>query len=290
MRTTVSVIGLGAIGLPVVRHLLGAGFDVVARDVAPDAVDAAMALGAGTAASDAEAAGRSAAVAVFVPTDDDVCAVCLGERGVLAGARAGTVVLLCSSVRPQTCQQVAAAAPAGVRVLATALTGGVRGAEAGTVNLLVGGDPDVLDQVRPLLHPWTSSIHHLGPLGAGQVGKTAGNLLHWAQICAITEALELARRAGLAVPVLRRALMDGPTDSQTLRELDQMRLRWHAKDLANAADLAHRVELAVPVAETTRQVMRSITATDVARLLTGGPLHDDVPIDTIDQTDPDNAA
>jgi 3-hydroxyisobutyrate dehydrogenase-like beta-hydroxyacid dehydrogenase len=273
METTVAVIGLGAMGLPVVRHLRAAGVPVVARDVNEAAIAAAVALGARHAASGADAAYGSQVVAVFVPTDDDVRAVCLGPEGVLAGLREGAVLLLCSSVRPETCEQIAAAAPRRVHVLDAALTGGVRGAEAGEVNLLVGGDAEVLERIRPVLEPWTIAVHHLGPLGAGQVGKTANNLVHWAQICAITEALELARRAGVAVPVLRRALMDGPTDSRTLRELDQMRLTWHAKDLANTAAMARQVELDIPVAETARAVMRGISVADVGRLLAGGPLH-----------------
>jgi 3-hydroxyisobutyrate dehydrogenase-like beta-hydroxyacid dehydrogenase len=273
MKATVAVIGLGAMGLPVVRHLCAAGVPVVVHDIGAAAVAAAARLGARGVASAAEAAGEAQVVAVFVPTDDDVREVCLGPEGALAGSRTGTVLMLCSSVRPQTCEQVAAAAAPGVHVLDAALTGGVRGAEAGEVNLLVGGDPAVLDRIRPVLRPWTSAVHHLGPLGAGQVGKTANNLVHWAQISAITEALELARRAGVEVPVLRRALMDGPTDSRTLRELDQMRLTWHAKDLANTAALARQVGLDIPVAETARTVMREITVADVARLLAGGPLH-----------------
>jgi 3-hydroxyisobutyrate dehydrogenase-like beta-hydroxyacid dehydrogenase len=273
MKATVAVIGLGAMGRPVVRHLCAAGVPVVVRDIDAAAVTAAAALGARGAASAAEAAGEAQVVTVFVPTDEDVREVCLGSAGALAGCRAGTVLMLCSSVRPGTCEQVAAAAAPGVHVLDAALTGGVRGAEAGEVNLLVGGDPAVLDRIRPVLQPWTSAVHHLGPLGAGQVGKTANNLVHWAQISAITEALELARRAGVAVPVLRRALMDGPTDSRTLRELEQMRLTWHAKDLANTAALARQVGLDIPVAETARAVMSGITVDDVARLLAGGPLH-----------------
>lgn len=273
METTVAVIGLGAMGLPIVGHLCGAGVPVVARDLDEAAVAAAVALGARRAGSNADAARESQVVAVFVPSDDDVRAVCLGPEGVLAGLRDGSVVLLCSSLRPETCREVADAAPPGVAVLDAALTGGVRGAEAGAVNLLVGGDAAVLDRIRPVLEPWTVAVHHLGSLGAGQVGKTANNLMHWAQICAITEALELARRAGVAVPALRRALMDSPTDSRTLRELDQMRLTWHAKDLANTAALAERVGLDIPVAETARAVMRGITVADVHRLLAGGPLH-----------------
>ena len=74
------------------------------------------------------------------------------------------------------------------------------------------------------------------------------------------------------MPVLRAALQDGPTDSRTLRELEQMRLTWHAKDLANTADLAERVGMDIPVAETAREVMAGTTVDDVARLLADGPL------------------
>lgn len=278
MRRTIAVIGLGAMGLPVARHLIAAGAGVVVRDLDPSATDAAVALGAQRATSNADAAGRAEVVAIFVPTDQDVLDVCLGPSGVLAGTRAGSAVLLCSSVRPGTCAEVAAAARDGVDVLDAALTGGVRGAEAGEVNLLVGGEPGVVGRIRPLLEPWTSAIHHLGPLGSGQVGKTANNLVHWAQICAITEALELARRAGVDVGRMRRALMDGPTDSRTLRELDHMRLTWHAKDLANTVALAQEVDLEVPVARTARQVMEGITVSDVARLLAGGPLRESPPV------------
>jgi 3-hydroxyisobutyrate dehydrogenase-like beta-hydroxyacid dehydrogenase len=272
MAATVAVIGLGAMGFPVARHLLAAGLDVAVHDLDHRTATNTGELGARVADSAADAATNAAAVAVFVPTDQDVLDVCIGSAGVLAGARDGAVVLLCSSLRPDTCATVAANAPPGVDVLDAALTGGVRGAEAGAVNLLVGGDPAALDRVRPLLEPWTAAVHHLGPLGSGQVGKTANNLVHWAQICAITEALELARRAGVAVPVLRRALMDGPTDSRTLRELEHMRLTWHAKDLANTAALADEVGLDIPVAETARRLMPDISVADVTRLLSGGPL------------------
>ena len=267
-----AVLGLGAMGAPVVRHLLAAGVPVQVHDLDAAALDRATALGATASGSPVEAARGAAVVAVFVPSDDDVRAVCLGEDGLLAGCAEGAVVLLCSSLRPETCREIADAAPAGVSVLDAALTGGVRGAENGEINLLVGGDGDVLDRVRPLLTPWTRAVHHLGSLGSGQVGKTANNLVHWAQISAITEALELARRGGVSVPVLRAALQDGPTDSRTLRELEQMRLTWHAKDLANTADLAERLGMDIPVAETARRVMTATTVDDVARLLADGPL------------------
>lgn len=263
----VGVVGLGAMGGPMTGHLLQAGVPVVVADLDLDLIAAAVADGAAVAGELADLGARCDVVLVVVATDEEVLAVCTGGQGLLASCRPGTAVLLCSSVRPDTCAAITAAAPDGVDVLDAALTGGVRGAETGTINLLVGGDAEVLDRVRPALAPWTGSVHHLGPLGAGQVGKTVNNLVHWAQISAITEALELGRRYGLDVPTLRRALMDGPTDSRTLREMERMRFTWHAKDLANAEAMARTVDLDLPVAATCREVMKGVTVPGVAALL-----------------------
>ena len=267
----VGVVGLGAMGAPMARHLTAAGVPVVVADLDPALVAVAVGQGAQATGSLAELAAASDVVLVVVATDEDVVSVCAGPGGLLASCRPGTAVLLCSSVRPDTCTAVQTAAPEGVVVLDAALTGGVRGAEDGTINLLVGGDGTVLDAVLPVLEPWTRSVHHLGPLGSGQVGKTVNNLIHWAQISAITEALELGRRYGLDVPTLRRALMSGPTDSRTLRELEQMRFTWHAKDLANAAAMARVVELDLPVATTSGEVMKQVSVGSVGALLRGLP-------------------
>lgn len=261
------VVGLGAMGRPITGHLLRAGFEVCCYDLEQQTLAQLAERGAWVARSPQEVAERSAVVLLFVPSDDDVLDVC--GAGLLASARPGAVVAICSSVRPETCQAVAAAAPQGIDVLDAALTGGVRGAEQGRINLLVGGDGAVLDRLRPVLVPWTSTVHHLGGLGAGQVGKTVNNLIHWAQVSAITEALRLGRAYGLDVPTLRRALSDGPTDSRTLRELEQMRLTWWAKDLDNARRMAETVGLDLPVAAVSRQVMGRISRADVLRLLGG---------------------
>lgn len=270
----VGSLGLGAMGGPIAGHLLDAGFPVVVHDLDRAAVENAAARGATAAASAAELGARSDVVVVIVPSDEDVLAACIGDGGVLSGMHAGGVLLISASVRPETCEKVAAAAPDDVTVLDAALTGGVRGAQGGAINLLVGGDAAALDRVRPALAPWTSSVHHLGPLGSGQVGKTVNNLVHWAQISVLAEALELGRRWGVSVPAMRHALMDGPTDSRTLRELEQMRLTWHAKDLANAMTMAEAVDWTLPIGRTSQEVMISITMSRLARLLRDGPLRD----------------
>ncbi|HEX3649333.1 MAG TPA: NAD(P)-binding domain-containing protein, partial [Pseudonocardiaceae bacterium] len=167
-RTSVGVIGLGAMGLPTARLLAGAGHPTYVHDIDPAAM--ASATGAVPVESVVDLTARCDVIMVMVPTDRDVLGVC-GELA--CAARPGTVLLVCSSVTVDTCAAVGELArPRGIEVLDAALTGGVRAAEAGRINLLVGGDEAVLDRVRPVLAPWTATVHHLGPLGAGQVGKT----------------------------------------------------------------------------------------------------------------------
>ncbi len=267
---TAGVVGLGAMGRPAAEYLATSPFPTFAYDLDAAALDAIEKKGAAPTSSLRELAGRSTVIFVFVPSDDDVRTVCLGEDGLVAGARPGSVIAICSSALPETCQAVAATArEKGVDVLDAALTGGVRGAEAGEINLMVGGDEAVLDRIRPLLQPWCKSVHHLGGLGTGQVGKTVNNLVHWAQISAINEALRFGQRLGVAPSKLREALKDGPTDSRTLRELEQMRFTWHKKDLANAFAMAQTVEppIELPVAATAREAMLKITVDTVAALL-----------------------
>ena len=268
-KLTIGVVGLGAMGAPIARHLLAAGHEVHVVDVDGGAV----ARCAGTVRQDtpADLAAAVDVVLVLVPDDDDVRSVCTGHDGVFSGAAPGTVVLLCSSLQPETCEAVAAAAPPHVEVLDAALTGGVRGVEAGEVNLLVGGDADALARVRDALVPWCSQIHHLGRLGSGQVAKTANNLIHWAQIAAIAEAFALAASWGLSIPALRTALQAGPTDSRTMRELELMRLTWHVKDMANAQRLSRSLGTELPVAETVRRAMLRTTVDGLAALLQAEP-------------------
>jgi 3-hydroxyisobutyrate dehydrogenase-like beta-hydroxyacid dehydrogenase len=268
-RPRTGVLGLGAMGAPIARHLLAAGVPVTVLDRDAEVAAAAARSGADVAADLPQLAAECPVVLVLLPTDADVLEACASEDGLLASAQPGRALVICSSVRPSTCEQVAAAAPAGVSVLDAALTGGLRAAEAGDINLLVGGDGAALDRVRPVLEPWTSGIHLLGPLGAGQVAKTANNLMHWAQIAAITESFELARRHGVDPQDLRRALVEGPTDSRTLRELEDFRFTWYEKDIENAVRMAADVDWPLPGAERSLHAMRRITVDKMSRLLRG---------------------
>jgi 3-hydroxyisobutyrate dehydrogenase-like beta-hydroxyacid dehydrogenase len=274
-ENTVGVIGLGAMGLPIAGHLARSGLAVTVHDTDATRSEAAAEQGC-EVAPDAPGVGvRSAVTLVLVPTDDDVRAVCLD----VLDRAPGSTLVVCSSVHPATIREIAAAAklPGHGGVLDAALTGGVRAAENGRVNLLVGGEIADLARVRPALDPWCASVHHLGGLGAGQIAKSANNLVHWAQICAIEEALDLARSHGLSVPAVRAALFDAPTDSRTLRELERMRLTWWAKDLDSVERLGHEIGRPMPVAEMCRTRMPAITVGSLAELLVWEPKDDPTP-------------
>jgi len=269
VSATIGVLGLGAMGRPIVGHLLAAGHKVLVHDLDPATVADAVGAGAVAAATPAEVGRGVAAVLVIVPTDADVTSICLGAAGVLPALAPGAVLFVCSSVLPATCQALAAARPPGTHVLDAALTGGVRAAENGTINLLVGGEQAGLDRGRWAVAPWTSGVHLLGALGAGQVAKTANNLIHWAQVCAIHEAFDLAGRFGLDIAALRAALLQGPTESRAMRDLELMRYTWYAKDLANAFVMAAEAGADLPVARTSEAVMPSITVARMHALLAG---------------------
>lgn len=264
---SVGLVGAGMMGRPAAELLAAAGHPTFAYDRDPEVRDALAAKGVVAADSLRDLAGRSDVMVVMVPSDEDVIEVCGGPEGLLASAHGGAVLLICSSVLPDTCRRVAdLALPHGIDVLDAALTGGVRAAQAGAVNLLVGGDATVLDRIRPALEPWTATVHHLGPLGSGQIGKTVNNLCHWGQLSVIVESLRLGRALGMEPSRLRPALLDSPVASRTLREMELMKLTWPVKDLENAFRMAARVDQQLPLAHAVREAMRHITVSDIAEL------------------------
>jgi 3-hydroxyisobutyrate dehydrogenase-like beta-hydroxyacid dehydrogenase len=263
--TPVGVVGVGAMGGHVVGHLTRAGRVVYIVDAVPRQ---AQRIGADTGAVVAEPVEVAhKCPTVFVIVDNDAAVSSVGDA-LLAAPGALRRVVICSSVSPATVADVAErAASRGVGVIDAAMVGGIRGVVAGTVTLFAGGDKSVLDDARADMAAWASTIHHVGPLGAGQVAKSANNLVHWAQVCAIEEALRIVAAAGLSVPAVRRALADGPADSRALHEIEQMKFTWWKKDLVGFRALAERVGSPHRVSDMCAELMPEITVDSIAELL-----------------------
>lgn len=215
----VGMVGLGAMGRPIAEQIAKSGFPVVAFDLDPTI----QAAGVSRVPDLAEVA-KSDVVIIIVPTDEDVRGVVAGNDGLLAHGHPGMTVIVSASVHPTTCRELQAQAiRAGINLMDAALTGGVRRAKSGRINLLMGGDAAAADGIRDVLASFTKGFHVLGPVGAGQVGKSANNMIHWAEIVAINEAFLMAEKLGVDPLMLRAALQEGTTDSVTLRDMEKMR-------------------------------------------------------------------
>ena len=260
--TAVGVVGLGAMGRPIARHLLQRGHQVIAYDVRPEAVEAACALGARGAGAPREVGAQSEITLVIVEDDAQVTAVCLGAEGILAGATRGSVIAILSSVSPETCHAVGGRAEAaGVHVLDAPMMRGAPAAEDGNILLMVGGDARVVERCRPVFQAFAPDICHLGALGLGQVGKSVNNLLLWASVVAISEGIGLARALGLDLAALRGALQHSSADSWVLREWDricQIPRWWDQKDLEGVLRLAAKAQSSAPLAAALKDLMRSL--------------------------------
>lgn len=205
--TSIGFIGLGNMGLPMAANLLKAGYRVQAYDVRREAVDAVVGRGAAAGRSAAEVAGRTDVVVTMLPNSPDVEAAYLGAKGVLEGARSGLVCVDMSTIDPATTRRVGERlAASGVRLVDAPVSGGVPRAVDGTLTIMVGGEAELVESVRPILSAMGANVIHVGPLGAGEVVKICNNLLAGVAMVAAAEAMTIGMRAGVDPKVLHEVI------------------------------------------------------------------------------------
>jgi len=254
-------------GLPMARHLVTAGFEVWGCDLDGERRAALLRIGGREAMSPAVLAAACDVSLVMVPDEDQVRQVVLGPGGVLEGARRDHNLIISSTIGPGACAQLAEAAGArGLGVLDAPVCKGQRGAEAGTLTVLVGGEQALFEYCRPVFEAFGDQVFHVGGLGSGQTAKLANNLLLWTGVVGVYAALSLARRLGLSPSRLRTALQASSADSWALRELDRIQLTWPEKDLAQIAATADDVGLTLPLVAQVREQIRRLTREDLRRL------------------------
>ena len=256
----VGMIGLGQMGRPMSRHLLAKGFEVIGYDVVPAAARKVKALGARIAKSPAEAARASDLIIVVVGFDTEVDAVLFGPSGILKGARPGAVVAIASTV-PPAYMRTLAHKTRGTKVvfLDAPLCRGEPAAEKGTLEVLVGGDKATFNACLPVFKTFSDSIHYLGKLGAGQVGKMVNNLILWACIAANVEGLKLGAALGVAEEPLRRALLESSASNWALETWLQPRtMPWAEKDMNIVLHEADEVRLSLPLCGSLKEVIKGI--------------------------------
>jgi len=235
----VGFVGVGNMGGAMAANALAAGHEVTVCDARADAVDALVAMGASAAASPRAAAAEADVVSVVVMSGAQVEAVCLRPNGVLAEAREGAVVAVHSTVHPRSVRAVADAAPAGIAVLDAPISGGVQGARAATLCLMVGGDADAFARAQPVFASMGNLVLHLGPLGTGLGAKLARNLVGYITLLGAAEGNALAAAAGVDVDTLYRI----EEHTGTLSPMMQSLMRVPGGDDVYAADLQPLIDL-----------------------------------------------
>jgi 3-hydroxyisobutyrate dehydrogenase-like beta-hydroxyacid dehydrogenase len=167
------------------------------------------------ASSPTDVAAQSEIVCVCVVNDQDVENVVLGSGGVLEGMREGGVVVIHSTVHPNTCRHLAdLARPRGVGVIDAPVSGGGIAAEAGTLLVMVGGERHDVDRVRPIFGTYGNPVLHLGAIGSGQMAKLLNNYIFTAQLSAAIESFEFAERLGIDRSAMSEVLASGSGGSR----------------------------------------------------------------------------
>jgi len=251
-------IGTGHMGNPIARHLIRAGNELVVFDRRPEASANLIELGAAWGESASGVASQVEVVFTSLPGPPEVDEAVLGDEGILAGARAGTVHVDLSSNLPSSVRRLARIeASRSVTFLDAPVSGMVTGAEAGTLAVFVGGDAKAYEMVRPLLQTFGGNVFHVGPVGNGNIVKLSNNLMTIASGLLVYEALALGVKAGLDAQKLYE-MWNVSSSSRYVQGVPRMLERqWDdpsfalalaAKDLGLAVESGR--ELAVPLTVT----------------------------------------
>jgi 3-hydroxyisobutyrate dehydrogenase-like beta-hydroxyacid dehydrogenase len=263
----VGVIGVGDMGLPMAGHLVGHGFEVLAYDVDPSRLEAAVSAGVKPVSGLTEMAETAAFLIACLRTDEQMEAIAqdLAEHG-----RAGQLVVVAGTHSLDVMHRLAAIVePKGMRIIDAPVVFGAQGAREGELLSLCGGDAADVEAARPVLMSYSRDVEHVGPLGAGQLAKTCNNLLHWIHSVANFECLAIAKRYGVDAQRMREVLLKCPGDNGTLRRWDGSRFTWHEKDMDFVVELAQKGGLVLPLTGQVDQLIKTLTSDDVSALLYG---------------------
>ena len=199
--TRIAFIGVGNMGLPMVRNLLAAGHEVRAYDVSPDALAEAVQAGTGEAASLADAVTASEMVITMLPEGKHVRAVYLGDGGndgILGHAPGEALLADCSTIDIATARDVAeTASQSGYEMIDAPVSGGVTGAAAGTLTFMVGGSAAGYERAKPILAAMGRNVAHIGGPGHGQATKICNNMMAGIAIIAASEVFCLGEALGV---------------------------------------------------------------------------------------------
>ena len=268
----VGFVGLGIMGRPMALNLLKSGHEVTVWARRPESMAPLLEAGAQGAANPAAVAAQVDVIFSMVADAPDVREVMLGAQGVVQGAHPGLIAVDMSTIPPAAARSIAAdLTEQGITFLDAPVSGGEVGAIAGTLSIMVGGDPVAFDKVQPLFACIGKSVVYIGESGTGQVAKAANQILTGIGVLAVAEAIAFAKKNGADPSRVREALMGGFAGSKILENHGQRMLdrnfkpgfkSWmHEKDMNIVMQTAHDLGLYLPASAATAQMFKAMVGT-----------------------------
>ena len=262
----IGLIGLGIMGKPMAKNLLKAGYELVVNDRNQASIDEVVAAGA-TYATQAEIGETCDVVLTMLPNSPQVKEVMLGDDGVAAHMKAGSTFIDMSSINPVASKEIAAVLEAkGIDMLDAPVSGGEPKAIDGTLSFMVGGKKEVFDQYKDILGAMGASVVRCGDVGAGNTTKLANQIIVACNIQALSEALTLAKMAGVDPELVFQAIRGGLAGSTVMNAKAPMmiegndkpgfKIDLHIKDLNNALDCAHTVGSPLPMTAAVQEIFQ----------------------------------
>ena len=256
----VGILGLGKMGAPMAQHLMAKGYNVAGFDPVDAARRQAATLGVSVLDAPREVARASDMVIVVVGFDHEVEAALFGAGGVMEAARPGLIVAIGSTVAPRYAAKLAGRLrQQRVVLLDIPLARGERAAKAGKLLIFGAGDEKAFEACRPAFSAFASDIFHLGPAGAGQVGKMVNNLILWACTSANDEGLRLAQALDVDPEKLRAALHYSSAQNWSMdQRAENSGMPWAEKDMSIVLHEADHARLALPVCGAVKEAIKGV--------------------------------
>ena len=262
----IGLIGLGIMGKPMARNLLKAGYNLMVNNLSEAPMKELATYGA-IPATQPEIGEQCDVVMTMLPNSPQVEEVMLGDDGVAAHMRPGTVFIDMSSINPVASKKIAAVlAEKNIEMLDAPVSGGEPKAIDGTLSFMVGGKQEVFDKYKDLLGAMGTSVVRCGEVGAGNTTKLANQIIVACNIQALAEALTLAKMAGVDPQLVFEAIRGGLAGSTVMNAKAPMmiegnvkpgfKIDLHIKDLNNALDCAHAIGAPVPMTAEVQEVLQ----------------------------------
>ena len=269
--TTIAFIGLGVMGAPMATNLVRADYDVVGFNRSREPIDQLVEAGGRGAESLADAVSEADVVITMVPDSPDVEDAALGEDGIYANAKPGSLHIDCSSISPEVAVRlVEQGAEHDIRVVDAPVSGGESGAVDAELSIMVGGEPAEVEEARPILEKVGKTVVHVGPNGSGQTVKAANQLIVAGIIELVAEAIVFLEASGVDTEAAVEVLAGGLAGNQILdrkaagmlkREFEPgFRVDLHHKDLGIVTAAAREAGVVIPLGAHVAQLMASLSA------------------------------